>query len=71
MMLENEPNAPSEMVKLFCVEPDVQLTSGVWAVSPACRLQASNLLKKLLLAVRAFDWERVVVICEDHSATQI
>lgn len=55
--------------KLFCVEPDIQLADGVWTASPACRLQASNLLVKLVLAVRALDWKAVIVAAEQHVGT--
>ena len=56
-------------VKLFCFEPDVCSASGVWTASAACRLQASDLLKKLVLAARALDWEVIIVAGEQHGAT--
>jgi hypothetical protein len=56
-------------VKLFCAEPDVRAADGVWTMSATSRLQASNLLVKLVLAVRAFDWEVVIVAAKQHSNT--
>ena len=54
--------------KLFCVEPDVRAADSVWTASPTCQLQASELLKKLVFAVRALDWEAVIVAGEQHDA---
>lgn len=53
--------------KLFCFEPDVCTAVGVWTAGPACQLQASNLLVKLVLAARALDWEVIIVAAEQHG----
>lgn len=55
-------------IKLFCAEPDIRTADGVWTVSATSRLQASNLLVKLVLAARALDWEVIVVAAEQHDA---
>src|ERR1700730_17228512 len=57
--------------KLFCWEPDVSLTSQVRTTNFSQGLQASNLLVKLVLAVRALDWEIVIVAGKQHGATPL
>src|SRR2546423_1278875 len=53
--------------KLFCWKPDDGLTAQVGAANLSEGLQASDLLVKLVLAVRALDWEVVIVASEQHG----
>jgi len=53
--------------KLLCAELEVCGTLRTSA--PDTRLQASDLLVKLVQAVRTLDWEFVVVAGEQHSNT--
>ena len=55
--------------KLFCCELESCPASGVGAASALPRLQASNLLVELVLAVRALDWEVIVVAAKQHGST--
>lgn len=55
--------------KLFCCELESGTASGVSALSSGPRLQASNLLVKLVLAARALDWEVIIVASEQHGGT--
>lgn len=51
--------------KLFFWEPNDGLASGISAPNEPVGLQASDLLVKLVLAVRALDWEVVIVAGAD------
>ena len=55
--------------KLFCFVPNPNPTVGSGALNVASSLQASNLLVELVLAVRALDWEVVIVASEQHGET--
>ena len=54
--------------KLFAWNPDPALAGLVGTPNIDAGLQASNLLIKLIQAVRALDWEVVIVTCEQHGS---
>lgn len=53
--------------KLFCCHLDLDLAGNVRTSGAETRLEASQLLVKLVLAVRALNWEVILVTAKEHG----